>query len=521
MNLSSYVSGTWVEGNDEGTALVDPVTGEELARASTAGIDIAAAMAHGREKGGPSLRAMTYGERAQLIGSIAELLSANREAYGEIALANSGNTKIDAAIDIDGGIGTLQYFARLGGKLGDARALRDGGFDRLSREENFQAMHLSVPIRGLAVHVNAFNFPSWGLWEKAGVALLAGVPVFAKPATATALLSHQMVKDVIDAGILPEGALSLVCGAAREISDHLTGSDAMAFTGSADTASALRGHPNIVASSVRMNVEADSLNTCILGPDASAGSAEFDLFVREVAKEMTQKAGQKCTAIRRALVPAGLVDAAAEALAARLSNTVTGNPRFEEVTMGPLVNKSQQADVLDALGKLKAEAETITGDGAFEPVDADPDLACFIPPTLLKCGDPGAANAVHSVEAFGPVCTLMPYGGAEDAFALAARGGGSLAASVFTADEGFASDAVLALGADHGRVLLVDESMGRGQTGHGIVMPQCVHGGPGRAGGGEELGGMRSLAFYHQRLAVQGRIDWLQGIAENSAELGG
>lgn len=521
MKLSSYVGGAWVEGNDEGAALGDPVTGEELARASTAGIDIGAAMAYGRETGGPALRAMSYAERAKLIGSIAETLAANRDAYGEIALANSGNTKIDAAIDIDGGIGTLQFFARLGEKLGNARALRDGRFERLSREESFQAMHLAVPIRGLAVHVNAFNFPSWGLWEKAGVALLAGVPVFAKPATATALLSQRMVKDVIDAGILPEGALSIVCGAAREISDHLTGADAIAFTGSADTANALRIHPNVAASSVRMNVEADSLNTSLLGPDAGTGSAEFDLFVREVAKEMTQKAGQKCTAIRRALVPAALINEVTEALSARLSGTVTGNPRNEDVTMGPLVSKSQQSDVLDALAQLRGEAEAITGDGAFEPIDADADKACFVAPTLLRCKDPKGATAVHSVEAFGPVCTLMPYDSAEDAFALAARGGGSLAASVFTGDGGFANDAVLALGADHGRVLVVDESVGRGQTGHGIVMPQCVHGGPGRAGGGEELGGLRSLAFYHQRLAVQGRVDWLQGIAEKAAELGG
>ena len=521
MKLSSYVAGAWVEGNDAGAPLIDPVTGEELARASTSGIDIGAAMAFGRAVGGPALRTMTYAERGQLIGTIAETLSANRDAYGEIALANSGNTLTDAAIDIDGGIGTLKFFARLGEKLGDARALRDGRFERLSREESFQAMHLAVPIRGVAVHVNAFNFPSWGLWEKAGVALLAGVPVFAKPATATALLSHRMVKDVIDAGILPEGALSLVCGAARDISDHLTGADALAFTGSALTAKALRGHPKVVGSSVRMNVEADSLNTSILGPDAGVGCAEFDLYVREVAKEMTQKAGQKCTAIRRALVPAALIGEVAEAIGARLVKTVTGNPRNQDVTMGPLVNKSQQAAVSDALAQLKGEAETIIGDDPFEPLDADADQSCFIPPTLLRCKDPKAADAVHSVEAFGPVCTLMPYDGAADAFALAARGGGSLAASVFTGDGDFAGDAVLALGADHGRVLVVDESVGRGQTGHGIVMPQCVHGGPGRAGGGEELGGLRSLAFYHQRLAVQGRIDWLEGIAEKAAELGG
>jgi 3,4-dehydroadipyl-CoA semialdehyde dehydrogenase len=521
MKLSSFVSGTWVEGTDDGEALADPVTGEELARASTAGIDIGAAMAYGREVGGPALRAMTYAERAKLLAGIAETLAANREAYGEIALANSGNTLADAAFDIDGGIGTLQFFARLGERLGDAGALKDGRLDRLSREETFQALHLSLPLRGIAVHVNAFNFPSWGLWEKAGVALLAGVSVLAKPATATCWLSYQMVKDVIDAGLLPEGALSLVCGSARAISDHVTGQDAIAFTGSADTANTLKTHPNIASSNARLNIEADSLNTSILGPDAAVGSPEFDLYVREVVKEMTQRAGQKCTAIRRALVPAALIDAVAEALEARIAGTVTGNPRNADVRMGPLVSKSQQAAVLDALGTLKAETDVVTGDGDFQPVDADPEVGCFVPATLLRCNDPKGAAAVHEVEAFGPVCTVMPYDGPEDAFALASRGGGSLAASVFTGDRDFARDAVAGIGADHGRVLVVDESVGRGQTGHGNVMPQCVHGGPGRAGGGEELGGLRALGLYHQRLAVQGRVDWLEEIAGGAAEWSG
>ncbi len=517
MKLKSYVSGAWVEGNDAGEALIDPVTGEELARASTAGIDIGAALAYGREVGGPGLRAMTYAGRAKLLASIAETLTANREAYGEIALANSGNTKMDAAMDIDGGIGTLQFFARLGERLGDAGSLRDGRLDRLSREETFQALHLSLPIRGIAVHINAFNFPSWGLWEKAAVALLAGVPVFAKPATATAMLSERMVRDVIDAGILPEGALSLVCGPAREISDHVTGADAIAFTGSAETADRLRTHANVAGSSLRLNVEADSLNTSILGPDAGPGSAEFDLYVREVAKEMTQKAGQKCTAIRRALVPAAVLGAVTEALKARLGGIKTGNPRNEEVTMGPVVSKPQQASVLEALDRLKAEAVQVTGTD-LEPIDADPAVSCFVAPTLLSCADPKGARAVHEVEAFGPVCTLMPYEGADDAFALASRGGGSLVASVFTGDAEFARAAVTGIGPDHGRILVVDESVGRGQTGHGNVMPQCVHGGPGRAGGGAELGGLRGLGFYHQRLAVQGRVDWLESLAGGAAE---
>lgn len=519
MKLASYVSGRWVEGRDEGTALVDPVTGEELARASTTGVDVGAALDYARTTGGPALRALTFAERAGLIKAIADALTAKRDSYFAIAQANSGNTKIDGAIDIDGGIGTLKFFARLGEGLGAKKTLRDGKFERLAREEAFQAMHLSVPIRGVGIHINAFNFPSWGLWEKAAVAILAGVPVFAKPATATAQLSYQMVKDVIEAGVLPAGALSLVCGGARELTDFVTGQDAIAFTGSADTASGLRSHPNVVASAVRINIEADSLNTSILGPDAKPGTPEFDLFVREVAREMTIKAGQKCTAIRRAFVPRALIDDVTGALEAQLSKVVIGNPRNETVTMGPVVSRSQQKAVLEAIAKLKSEAKTVLGDGPVKPLDADAAKACFVAPTLLRHDKPSEGRAVHDVEAFGPVATLMPYDSNDQAFALAARGGGSLVASVFTGDGGFAADAVLGIGPYHGRVLLVDNSVGKAQTGHGIVMPMCLHGGPGRAGGGAELGGLRGLSFYHQRLAVQGRVDWLQGLSEGAAEV--
>jgi 3,4-dehydroadipyl-CoA semialdehyde dehydrogenase len=519
MKLTSYVGGEWVEGTGKGTALVDPVTGDELARATSDGVDTAAAMAFARATGGPALRAMTFAERAGLVGAIADALTEKRDGYFETALANSGNTKVDGAIDIDGGIGTLKFFARLGASLGDAKVLKDGGLERLSREEAFQALHLSVPIEGVAIHINAFNFPSWGLWEKVAVSLLAGVPVLAKPATATALLSHQMVTDVIEAGVLPAGALSLIVGGARDLTDHVTGQDAIAFTGSAATAAGLRGHANVIANSTRVNIEADSLNSSILGPDAGPGSAEFDLYVREVAKEMTQKAGQKCTAIRRVLVPKAVLGDVSDALAERLAGAVMGNPRNESVRMGPVINKAQQADVQGAIEKLKAETTVVVGDGAPELVDADAKVGCFVAPTLLRCDDPAGARSVHEVEAFGPVATLMPYGDGAEAFALAARGGGSLAASVFTGDAGFARDAAIGLGAHHGRVLVVDESVGKGQTGHGIVMPMCVHGGPGRAGGGEELGGLRSLRFYHQRLAVQGRNDWLDELAEGAAEL--
>ncbi|MBT4007203.1 MAG: 3,4-dehydroadipyl-CoA semialdehyde dehydrogenase [Rhodospirillales bacterium] len=518
MKLASYVSGSWVEGSDEGTALIDPVSGAELARASTTGVDIATALDHARQKGGASLRAMSFAERAGLIKGIADTLTANRDSYFETALANSGNTKVDAMIDIDGGIGTLKFFAHVGQSLGDAKTLKDGRFERLAKDEAFQAFHLSVPIQGVGLHINAFNFPSWGMWEKAAITLLAGVPVFAKPATATALLSYQMVKDVIDAGVLPEGALSLVCGSARELTDNLTAQDAVAFTGSADTAAILRNHPNVVGSSVRMNVEADSLNTAILGPDATAGSAEFALFIKEVSREMTTKAGQKCTAIRRAFVPKALMDDVAGALEARLAGTVVGDPRNETVRMGPVINKSQQKDVQDAINQLKTEATMILG-GDPKLVDADTDKGCFIAPTLLRCDTPSEAKIVHEVEAFGPVSTLMPYDSPEQAFELSGRGGGSLVASVFSGDAAFNKDAVIGLGAWHGRVLAVDESIGASQTGHGIVMPMCVHGGPGRAGGGEELGGLRGLRFYSQRLAVQGNKDLLESLAEDAAEL--
>ncbi len=519
MKLANYVGGEWVEGTGDGTPLFDPVLGDELARASTDGIDMGAALDHARKVGGPALRAMTFAERAAMLGRIADALGANREKYFEIAQANSGNTQVDAGIDVDGGIGTLKYYGYIGGQLGDAKYLKDGRLERLGKDPAFQAMHLMVPLRGVAVHINAFNFPSWGLWEKAAVALLAGVPVLAKPATATALLSYEMVKDVVEAGVLPAGALSLICGSARDLMNHVAAADAVAFTGSAETAHMLRGNANVIGNSVRFNVEADSLNLSLLGPDAAAGSPEFDLFVREVAREMTVKAGQKCTAIRRAMVPAGAIDAVTEALADRLNKTVVGNPRNETVRMGPIVDKTQQTNVIEGIGLLQTEARAITGQGAFAPVDADPDKGAFVPPTLLRCDKPEEADKIHTVEVFGPVSTLMPYDNAEQAFALAARGGGSLAASVFTGDDAFAAEAAVQLAPSHGRVLIVDEPVGKVSTGHGIVMPQCVHGGPGRAGGGEELGGLRGLRFYHQRVAVQGNTSRLEALGESAAEL--
>jgi len=520
MKLANYTGGRWTEGRGNGAALHDPVLGTELARASTDGIDFPAALDHGRRTGGPALRALGYADRAVLLGKIAEVLSANRADYFEIALANSGSSEADASIDIDGAIFTLKYYARAGAALGGARCLKDGELVRLAKDEAFQALHVAQPLRGVAILINAFNFPAWGLWEKAAPALLSGVPILAKPATATAWLTQRMVEDVVKAGVLPEGALSVVCGSAGDLLDHVTGADVVSFTGSADTALRIRGHAAVLRHSTRVNVEADSLNSALLGPEAKPGTPEFDLLVREVVREMTIKAGQKCTAIRRVLVPAGQRAAVEEAIRAKLVKTVVGNPRNKDVRMGPLVSKAQQQAAIDGIEALKRETSVVFDGGAdFKPVDADPAVAAFVPPTLLSCGDALAARAVHDVEVFGPVATVVPYASAEQAYAIARLGQGSLVASVFSADAQFLAQVAVELAEIHGRVLAVNAAIGSMHTGHGNVMPHCLHGGPGRAGGGEELGGLRALAFYHRRSAIQGPLEVLNAIAADAADL--
>ena len=520
MKLPNYISGRWVEGRGPGAALHDPVLGTELARATTDGIDFAGALDFGRKTGGAALRALGYAERAALLGKIADVLSANRAAYFEIALANSGSPESDASIDIDGAIFTLKYYARAGAALGGARYLKDGELVRLGKDEAFQALHIAQPLRGVAILINAFNFPAWGLWEKAAPALLSGVSVLAKPATATAWLTQRMVEDVVKAGVLPEGALSIVCGSAGDLLDHVGGSDAVSFTGSAETALRIRSHPAVLRNSTRVNVEADSLNAALLGPDAKPGTTEFDLLVREVVREMTVKAGQKCTAIRRVLVPADQRSAVQEAIAARLAKTVVGNPRNKDVRMGPLVSKAQQRSAIEGIAALKQETTAVFEGGAeFRPLDADPALAAFVPPTLLSCGDALGARAVHEVEVFGPVATVVPYADADQAFAIARLGHGSLVASVFSADTQFLARAAVELAESHGRVLAVNAAIGSSHTGHGNVMPQCLHGGPGRAGGGEELGGLRALGFYHRRSAIQAHVDCLNAVAAQAVEL--
>tara|TARA_E500000305_G_C4029841_1_gene244447 strand:+ start:26971 stop:28551 length:1581 start_codon:yes stop_codon:yes gene_type:complete len=522
INLANYVNGQWVNGDGAGASLINPVNGEEVARAGSAGIDIAAALQFARAEGNAKLQELTYAQRAACLARAAEVLTVNREVYYQLAMANSGNTAADAAFDVDGAIGTLKYYAGVGKGLGDTHYLVEPELDRLGRDPNFQAVHIHTALRGVAIHVNAFNFPAWGLWEKAAVSLLAGVPVFAKPATATSLLTQQMVRDVVDAQILPEGSLSVICGGGHDLMDHVRTGDVVFFTGSADTAAKLRSNPNVQASGVRFNVEADSVNLSLLGPDVESASPLFEAFIKEVAREMTFKAGQKCTAIRRILVPAGSIHAVAEALAARLAKTTVGDPREEGVRMGPLVNKSQQQAALEGIEILRTEASVVYGaDPQFSPVGADAERGCFIQPTLLRCDNPLEAERVHDTEVFGPVATLMPYADESEAYALAALGGGSLAGSVFTQDDAFAARASVQLSSSHGRLLVIDESIMSGHSGHGVVMPQCVHGGPGRAGGGEELGGLRALRAYHQRTAVQGTLPRLEALVAAGASYRG
>jgi 3,4-dehydroadipyl-CoA semialdehyde dehydrogenase len=510
--LKNFVHGEWVAGQGAGTPLFDPVTGQELVRVSSQGLDLPRAFTFARERGGAALRAMSYGQRAAMLGGLAKALQAHREAYYEIATANSGTTKADSSIDIDGGLYTLGQYARWGAALGDAQALLDGASVPLAKDGVFQSQHLLVPTRGVALFINAFNFPSWGLWEKAAPALLSGVPVIVKPATATAWLTQRMVADAVATGLLPEGALSVICGSSAGLLEQLQPFDVLSFTGSAQTAALIRSHPNVVANSVRVNIEADSLNAALLMPDATPESEAMKLFVREVVREMSIKSGQKCTAIRRALVPQALYEAAAQAIAAKLAGLTVGDPRNESVRMGALVSREQFEGVRAGIEELKAQTRVVF-DGSAQPLlDADPAVAACIAPTLLACDDPDHADLVHRVEVFGPVATLMPYRDLAHALSLVARGEGSLVCSVYGDDAASLAQASTELAACHGRVHVVSPAVGATHTGHGNVMPHSLHGGPGRAGGGEELGGVRALAFYHRRAAVQADAAVIQAL---------
>ncbi len=512
--LRNYLSGNWQPEASVAHILRDPVTGQELAATGGRAKDLEAGFEFARTRGAAALRALTYGQRASMLADVAKVLQTNRDAYYEIALANSGTTQADSAVDIEGAAFTLNYYAKTGAALGDARLLLDGGAIPLSKDQSFQSQHVLTPVRGLALFINAFNFPAWGLWEKAAPALLSGVPVIIKPATVTAWLTHRMVADVVAAGILPAGALSIVCGSSAGLLDALTPFDVLSFTGSADTAAQIRSHAAIVRHSVRTNIEADSLNSSILGEDAAPGTPAFDLYVKEIAREMSTKSGQRCTAVRRALVPARYFDAVAEAVSTRLADLTVGNPRNPEVRMGSLVSREQYDSVRHGIATLAGEADILRDGGQQVLIDADPNVAACVAPTLLGIRDADRAALVHDHEVFGPVSTLLGYRNAEHAVSLAHRGLGSLVTSVFSADETWLAQAACALAGSHGRVHTVTPEVAKSQTGHGNVMPASIHGGPGRAGGGEELGGLRGLGFYHRRSALQGSAATLQKLTE-------
>ncbi|MGL4960224.1 MAG: phenylacetic acid degradation bifunctional protein PaaZ [Inquilinus sp.] len=513
--LQSYAEDRWTAPTEGLADIASAIDGRVVARLSSRGLDFAAMVRHAREVGGPALRRLTFHQRADLLKALALYLSERKEPLYALA-ADTGATRRDNLIDIDGGLGTIFAYASRGRReLPSERFLLEDGVERLSKGGSFIGVHVLTPLTGVAVHINAFNFPCWGLLEKLAPAILAGMPVITKPASATAYVAEALVKLIADSGILPAGALQFVAGSAGDLLDHLTGQDLVAFTGSIETSEKLRNHPAISRNAVRFVAERDSLNAAVLGPDATPGTPEFDLFVKEVVREMTAKAGQKCTAIRRILVPRALENDVIAALSQKLSGLAIGDPRQESTRMGPLVSIAQRDDVRARIAELTTEAEIVVGDPAN---DGAPGGA-FLAPVLLRCADPARARKVHVVEAFGPVATVIAYDDPDQAVELVRRGEGSLVASVFTHDDAVADALVFGLAPFHGRILVVDRDCAGESTGHGSPLPGLVHGGPGRAGGGEELGGIRGVHHYLQRTALQGspaRLSaltrtWLQG----------
>ena len=505
-HLASYVGGRWLEGGAGGQTLVNPATEEPLAVASSQGVDLAAALEHARSTGGPALRALTFAERGALLKGMADALQGARDELLELGIRNCGNTRSDAKFDVDGAIATLLAYAELGAQLGAGRFLLDGEGLQLGRSPRFHGQHFSVPRHGVAVHINAFNFPAWGLAEKAAAALLAGMPVLSKPATATAMLAQRAMQVIVEKKVLPEGTLSLLVGAPRNLPELLGAQDVLAFTGSGGTGERLRALPNVIRHSVRVNVEADSLNAAVLGPDAGASGDLYELFLKEVVRDVTQKAGQKCTAIRRVLVPAEHAAAVRDDLAGLLSGTKVGNPAEEDVRMGPLTNAAQLAEVREGIGRLSAEGKLVTG-------GAQPLLpkGYFLAPTLFEFAPDAKAEAVHAREVFGPVVSILPY--TQDPAAIVARAGGGLVCSLYSEDAAWLEDVVAGIAPHHGRIYIGHPKIEL-SPGPGTVLPQLVHGGPGRAGGGEELGGRRALAFYLQRVAIQGSRPLVQGLGK-------
>jgi oxepin-CoA hydrolase/3-oxo-5,6-dehydrosuberyl-CoA semialdehyde dehydrogenase len=505
LKLRSFISGQWREGSGETVVLLNPATEEVLAETSTGGIDFAAALEHARAVGGPALRALTFAERAEKLQALYDALFAKREEFIELSISNGGNTRNDAKFDVDGATATLLAYVDVGKALGDRHLINDGESIQIGRTPRYGGKHILTPLQGAAVHVNAFNFPAWGMIEKAAVALLAGMPVVSKPATSTALLAHRMTEVIAESGVLPDGAFSFIGGSVGDLLDHLGPQDVLAFTGSGHTAALLRGLAAHTHRSARVNVEADSLNAAIMGPDVEMGSETWQMLLNEVTTDVRQKAGQKCTAIRRVFVPPAQVGNFVDALKERLEDIIVGNPAEANVRLGPLVSRNQLDDVSEGIEALAKQAGKVTG--TLNPenmLGVEQGKGFFLAPHLFLADDASSAPVVHEREVFGPVVTMVPYEDSETLIDMCAAGGGSLVSSIYSDDRNFSRELLVGLAPFNGRLTHGNSKVSGKSPGPGTVLPMLVHGGPGRAGGGEELGGTRGMSFYMQRTAVQG-----------------
>ncbi|NDW53474.1 phenylacetic acid degradation bifunctional protein PaaZ [Aliiroseovarius sp. PrR006] len=512
MKVSSFAAGQWIAPGANARPIASAITGLPLAEAGGADLDMQKMIDYARNVGGPALREMGFHDRAKMLKALAMHLGQHKQELYDLSF-DTGATQSDHMIDIDGGVGTVFVFASKGRReMPDGKVYIDGEIEQLSRNGTFLGMHIATPLQGVAVHINAFNFPVWGMLEKLAPTLLAGVPAIVKPATATSYVTEAAVRIMLDSGILPEGALQLISGGTGDLLDRLGPQDIVSFTGSAQTASMLRSNPNILKNSVRFVAEQDSLNASILGPDVTPGTAEFDLFIKEVHREMTTKAGQKCTAIRRIIAPEAQVQNVIEALSARLDKTVIGDPRAEGVRMGALVSAGQKTDVLQKAAAIGSESKMVYGNPNDIDFEGDVDPGAFVKPMLFHCENPDTATIVHECEAFGPVSTIMGYRDIAHAIELANKGEGSLVASVITGSGDVAREVAMGAGAFHGRLYFNNATSMKESTGHGSPLPHMVHGGPGRAGGGEEMGGVRGVLHYMQRTAIQGSPDILTSI---------
>jgi oxepin-CoA hydrolase/3-oxo-5,6-dehydrosuberyl-CoA semialdehyde dehydrogenase len=502
--LKNYAGGKWVTAKKEGDVLFNAITGDAIYTASSEGLNFGEMMDYARKVGGPALRKLTFHQRGRMLKALAMYLMERKEYFYKIS-SYTGATRVDSWVDIEGGIGNLFANASLRRQFPDERFYVDGDAAKLSKNGTFIGHHIMVPREGVAIHINAFNFPVWGMLEKVAVNLLAGVPAIVKPATLTSYLTEAVFEEIIKSNILPEGSLQLICGSARGILDTIETQDVVTFTGSASTGRQLKSHPRIVSEGVPFNLEADSLNCCVLGPDVKTTSPEFDIFIKEVTREITTKAGQKCTAIRRIMVPAEMVEDVQIALGKRLKGTTIGDPSVEGVRMGPLAGISQRNEVRERVQQLAKSQSIVIGDlEKFEVVGADKEKGAFLPPLVFFNSSPFKNTDCHDIEAFGPVSTIMPYNTLDEAMELAKMGKGSLVCSIVTANDDVAKEFVLGTASMHGRILILNSDCAKESTGHGSPMPLLVHGGPGRAGGGEEMGGKRGVLHYMQRTAIQG-----------------